>query len=779
MFAEVIIDLQNNQVNRSFDYQIPSFLLDVVEIGARVFVPFGKKKLLGFVVGIKESTDYDSSKIKDIIDVIDLIRPLNEEFVEIAKYMANRYYSFYSSCLITMLPAALKVKYSKNLIVKNYLALNPSLQKVFKDQKEIIVNDALNEYLGLIKEEISKGNIDVDVTFTKKNMDKSIKMVSIKDQSGVPTSKKGKELFNYLLEINDAIALDVIVNDLGFSKSIVSTLAKNGLVEIEEKEVYRSVGFSKLVKNKDVILSDEQNYAINEVKKSFDKNETFLLHGITGSGKTEVYLELLSHCLASGKEAILLVPEISLTPQMTSRIYARFNDNVAVLHSGLSIGEKYDEWKKVLKGDAKIVVGARSAIFAPFKNLGLVIIDEEHEQSYKQDNNPKYDAVEIAMIRSKNHKCPLLLGSATPRLTDYFKALNGDYQLLELRSRPNSINLPESKIVDMREELKSGNRMMFSTSLQEELKTCFNKHEQSILFLNRRGFSSFVMCRSCGETIKCQHCDISLTYHKTSNSLVCHQCGFKMMVPTTCPTCKSRYIKYVGTGTEKIEEEIEKIIPGARILRMDADTTTTKNAYSEIYEKFLKGEADVLIGTQMITKGLDFPNVTLVGVMNADLSLKYPSYDAYETTFDLIEQVSGRAGRSTKDSKVIIQTYNATNYAITFSALHDYKSFYDMEIKRRNLASYPPFSEIAEVMVSGFNCDNVYEEAKLIRNNLLKKSSSSKVFGPVQASIFKLNDQFRFVLTIKDVSMMVDECLNEISSRYQNNKSVYISISRK
>ncbi len=776
MYASIILDIINNQVNRTYDYHIPLKYENVLEIGHRVKVSFGSRSVMGFVVKISETTEYDVKKIKDVIEIIDLIKPLNEEFVNLTYQMAKDNYSFYISCLNTMLPTALKVKYKKKLILKNNTD-SIELNNYFKTKKEVIFNSDLDPYLIDIKEAIKKGDIELVDQIYDNAKAKTIKMVSLIDESINPGSKKGMELINYLLEIDEDISYLDLINELGYSRTVINNLESKKIVSIYEKEIYREVYNKIKYPNKKVNLNLEQKNAFLKIKNSFNETKTFLLHGVTGSGKTEVYLEIIEEILKNKKTAILLVPEIGLTPQVVQRFKGRFKDEVAILHSRLSIGEKYDEWRKILEDKCHIVVGARSAIFAPLKNLGVIIIDECHEDSYVQfDSNPKYSAIEVAKYRSVTHKCPLILGSATPKVNDYFNALEGDYELLRLNKRPLGVSLPDVDIVDMRVELQKGNKSVFSKKLQEKIITNFNNKAQTILFLNRRGFASFVMCRECGEEIKCPACDISLTYHKHDNKLKCHYCGYEEDNVVSCPKCNSSKIRFVGSGTEKIVEELQVLLPHARVLRMDNDTTRKKNSHEEIYQSFLNNEADILVGTQMIAKGLDFPNVTLVGVINADIALKYPSYDSAEKCYSILEQVSGRAGRAKEKGEVIIQSYSVSHESITKAQEHDYDGFYDYEIKRRKMALNPPFTRLIEIEISSLDASIAYNYAKNIVLDL--NETTSIVYGPTESVIFKKKNFYSFTIHIKILDSLCEEKITYINEVSQKMKDIYIDIRR-
>ncbi len=774
MIAEVIIDLKNKQVNRSFDYIIPSYLNEIIKIGTRVKVSFGNQTRTGFVINIKDHTD-SKRELKEIIDTIDVKRVLNEEFVNIAKYIAENNFAFYATALETMIPTALKIKYQKVVRVIDKSKLNDELKEIFKSRSELIIDNLSLDKRELVYKNIDNENLLLDTKISKNRNEKYEEIIHFIDNGITPKTPKQRGLYSYLEELNEDIELNSLIEDSGYSKLIIKSLEELGCISIYKREIEDSVSDTK-IDYKKVNLNSKQRDVLDKIK--LNNYDTYLLHGVTGSGKTEVYMRIIEKCLNLDKGAIMLVPEISLTPQITSLFKARFGNLIAILHSRLSIKDKYDEWKRIINNEVKIVVGARSAIFAPINNLGIIIIDECHESSYKQMNNPKYDAKEIASLRCKHFNAPLLLGSATPDVCDYYYALNGEYKLLVLPDRANGKKLPDAKIVDMREELKSGNNKVFSRELHNEIINTYNKNEQSILFLNRRGYSSFVMCRSCGEAIKCPHCDASLTYHKRTNTLTCHYCGYKINNPSICPNCGSDRIRFVGNGTEKILEEANRILPEARALRVDLDTVSKMSDYEMAYQTFKNHDADILIGTQMITKGLDFEDVTLVGVLNADIALQYPSFDATMTAFNLIEQVSGRCGRAKKDGNIIIQTYSPDNFVIKAASKHDYESFYNFEIERRRLQMLPPFSSMVELMIESKDASIAFEEAKKIVKRFKGLANLSKILGPAEAPLFKKNDIFRFVITIMAVEDVILDEIKKLYPMYQNDKMISLNITR-
>lgn len=774
MIAEVIIDIKNKQVNRSFDYIVPTFLEDIIDVGYRVNVPFGRTKRVGFVIALKEETDFKSS-LKEIIELIDVYPVLNKEFIEIAKYIAENNFSFYATALQTMIPTSLKVKYKRVAKIINKEKLTQEAKGIFK-RTECLIDGFDNDKLRIVYQEVKNGNVILDTIPKKKKDTNEITYVCLNDTDIKPNSKQGIGLVEYLEELNDEIELSVLIEDSGYSKNVIDTLAKKGIVSLYKKEIIPYKESNYEYENKNVELNKYQQNAYTSLKLNVYK--TYLLHGITGSGKTEIYMKWIEDALKEGKSAIMLVPEISLTPQITGLFKARFGSEIAILHSRLTLNEKYNEWKRIYNKEVRIVVGARSAIFAPLDNLGIIIIDECHEQSYIQQNNPKYNAIEISRLRGENHNCPVVLGSATPNVGDYYYATNGEYELLSLPVRANGKLLPKATVVDLRNELSSGNKSVLSKELQNKLKKCYQNKEQSILFLNRRGYSSFVMCRSCGESVKCPNCDISLTYHANTQSLKCHYCGHQQPNSSKCFNCGSDKIRFVGSGTEKIIEAAQNLLPEAKILRVDLDTASKIDDYEEAFYRFKNHEADILVGTQMITKGLDFKDVTLVGVVNADLALSYPLYDATQVAFNLIEQVSGRAGRADKDGEVIIQTYNPNHYVIECASNHDYEAFYKQEIQNRMITQMPPFSTVIEIKVQSHDANKAYEEAKIIVANLKKEAKASIILGPTEDMIFKKNNIYRFVIQIQAIEDSVLDKIKYIYPLYQNNKDITLSITR-
>ncbi|WP_243298213.1 primosomal protein N' [Bacillus litorisediminis] len=761
--AKVIVDVPAAQTDHTFSYRIPEDWTELIVPGIRVVVPFGPRKIQGIVVEtVTDENESLSAKLKDIEEPLDLTPVFTPELLQLAAWLSEETLCFQVAALQAMLPAAMKAKYQKK-IVYNRDVVPHELQELFKNRKEASWERALElNMVPLLQKKAKTNELDIVYEVKEKNKKKKVKMIRCKASQDQleeligalpPQASKQKELLQFFIKKTESIPFQDLNKTYGFSSSTVRSLIEKEILEEQSVEVYRDPYEHKTFKRTEPLpLTNEQQAAIAPILSAVEENrfESFLLYGVTGSGKTEVYLQTIQEVLKLGKEAIVLVPEISLTPQIVARFKGRFGEQVAVLHSGLSIGEKYDEWRKIHRKEVKVAVGARSAIFAPFDNLGVIIIDEEHESSYKQEENPRYHARDVAKKRGEYHHCPIILGSATPSLESFARAQKGVYTLLQLTKRMNNRDLPSVEIVDMRNELRDGNRSMFSKKLVELLQDRLEKREQTVLFLNKRGYSSFVMCRDCGYVIQCPHCDLSMTYHRASSEMKCHYCGYHSHVPAVCPECSSKHIRYFGSGTQKIEEELGRLFPEAKVIRMDVDTTGRKGAHEKLLSAFERGEADILLGTQMIAKGLDFPNITLVGVLSADTMLHLPDFRASEKTFQLLTQVSGRAGRHDKPGEVIIQTYTPEHYSILLSGKQDYPEFYQREMVARKQFQYPPFYYLALIHISH---EDVLKTAKIAENiaHYLQKhlSSSSIILGPVASPIARINNRYRYQCLIK------------------------------
>lgn len=719
MYVSVLTQIGVKAVDQTFFYHVPKLLENNIKIGVRVRIPFGNMILDGFVLGISDNSSYDNSKIKDIINVIDEEPVLNKEMLLLGKYMSDNLLASLSSCYQVMLPKALKAEVKSNIKIK------------------------YDRYLHRIK--------------------------SIEEIDRYIDNCKYESQINLLCKLKEG---DILITKMSSS---INTIIKYGFASIiyEECKRYKYDGISNY---KRVNLTDKQRLVSDTIISSFGKSDTFLLYGVTGSGKTEVYMDVIEKAINNGKSAIMLVPEIGLTPQIVGKFISRFGNVISVLHSKLSDSERYDEYRKITNGESKIVIGTRSAIFVPFNNIGVIIIDEEHTSSYKQDNNPRYSAINVAEWRSKYHNCPLVLGSATPSLESFAKAGNHVYKLLSLTERAGCSVLPSVNIVDMKEEVKKGN-FILSDMLKNKISEVLSKGEQAIILLNRRGYSSTISCKECGYVYKCPNCDITYTYHKSSNNLKCHYCGYSMVLPNKCSICGSDNLKDYGLGTEKLEETLNSLYK-AKIVRMDVDTTSKKGQHQKIIDDFEEHKYDILIGTQMIAKGLDFPLVTLVGVVSIDSSLTSPDYRASENTFQLLSQVSGRAGRSENKGEVIVQTFNPDHYAITLAKNHDYIDFYKEEMKVRKMLKYSPYYYMVLVSITSKDYELGFKEANkigsYIRNNI---SSDSIVLGPTMANMFKVNNIYHYQIIIKyrkDDSLM--KVLKFIIDMQVKNNKIDVSI---
>ena len=725
MIAEVIIDSKAKKLNKKFDYKIPESMEDILEVGSRVLVPFANFKTLeqGYIIKIKEKTEFE------VKEIASLEEKLSKDKIDLARWMARKYFCNVSDCIKLMLTPGTR---------------NKEVNKRIADKK---INSV---YLN-----VEESKIDIN---------------SLRGE-------KQKKTLNFIIK-NQGLTIPEIIQFANVSRETINSLMKKGYIKIEEEKVDRNpLALKKANKNNKLNLNIEQKEAFEKIGKAIDEKrfEEFLIYGITGSGKTEIYMQLIERVIKEGKGAILLVPEISLTPQMIDRFVGRFGkETLAVLHSKLGIGERHDEWIRIKENRAKIIIGARSAIFAPLENIGLIIIDEEHDSSYKSESNPRYNAKEIAEVISKNNNFPLVLGSATPDINTFYKAQNNNITLLKLTKRANSASLPEVEIVDLKMELATGNKSMISNNLFKEMKENLKNKRQTILFLNRRGYSTFIMCRDCGYTVKCPNCNISLTYHRFENKLKCHYCGHEEKPVNICPNCQSDKIRYFGTGTQKLEGEVKKIFPEASTIRMDVDTVTKKNSHEEILNKFKDENIDILIGTQMVVKGHHFPNVTLVGVIAADGSLNIDDYRASERTFQILTQVAGRAGREKIPGKVIIQTYNPDNFSIEYSKEQNYDLFYNTEIELRKQLKYPPFCDIIVVGFSGTDEREIIQLSslvqKMLKNNVTKYGI--EVYNAMPAPIDKIQNKYRWRIVAKgnineDVTIIINKILKQI---YDSNK---------
>lgn len=795
MVVGVIVSKNARQVDKIFDYGVSDEISDNIQIGSRVIVPFGARSMLceGYVLEIKDKTG--AKRLKSIERLSDGERAFDEKGAELIEWLREKTLCSYIDAVRMLVPTGTDTKFEQWVCLENMDAEKRDRLLGKSEIKRKIVCALLDENgkmeIGRLGD-VCNANVRTQINALENAgvvricqhdsislKSKTVRFAALatddaEAQRLVCEMQKKAPRQAKILEIlcaNERVATADLVYMASASYNALSALEKKGAVEIFDAEVMRDPNIGRSVEIEEFKeLTDEQKSVRDKVVSSMDngEREVFLLHGVTGSGKTEVYMHLIRHAIEKGKTAIVLVPEISLTPLMTRRFTARFGKRVAILHSALSLGERYDEWKRISRGEVDVVVGARSAIFAPLKNIGIIILDEEHEQTYKSEMSPKYHARDVAFARAEQYGAAVVLASATPAVESYYKAKTGEYTLLEMKARFNEQKLPTVYVVDMREELEKGNRSMFSEMLTHELLYNIDHKEQSILFLNRRGFSTFVSCRSCGYVAKCPHCNISLTYHKHTNMLTCHYCGYAHKSYSVCPECGSKYIKYFGAGTQKLEDELKKKFEGVSTVRMDFDTTSTKSAHEKLLDKFEKEKSDVLIGTQMVTKGLDFPSVTLVGVVAADASLYMDDYRSGERTFNLITQVCGRAGRGELEGRAIVQTYTPEHSAIVHAQRHDYKGFFNDEIAFREAMWYPPFCDIVTLLASGTNETLV---ARCIRDAAKKldaylketKSQRSVMLGPSPSSVSKIKDKFRYRIVVKcENADSLNEILKEV-----------------
>ncbi|SLJ92369.1 MULTISPECIES: primosomal protein N' [unclassified Paenibacillus] len=807
--AKVIVDVPVKETDRPFDYLVPESMREWIEIGSRVGVPFGHRTVQGFVIDLVPRTGTEKFKLKPIQELLDIVPPLSEDLVELAEWMSERYASNRILSLQVMVPTALKGKAERYISLGDALdgqmAGSASGEEVLfvwgeestseKVQQDIIrfvksrgqvplqqLSRKYPNHAVLIKKLLLSGVLlesqaikDKLNKKTMKSIDLAVDVAAAEEalNSFPAKAQRQKEVLAFLLEMKELLpmAMKELLSTLQVSAATVKGLEEKGLVVTEDVEVFRDPYQGRKFRATEPLnLTEEQQHVYNNINGRLQERRhgVFLLHGVTGSGKTEVYLQTIQRCIEQDRQAIVLVPEIALTPQMVERFKGRFGDQVAVMHSRLSGGERYDEWRKIREGQVKVAIGARSAVFAPFSRLGLIIMDEEHETSYKQEETPKYHARDVAVKRAQQHQAVVVLGSATPSLESYYAARsqsNDDFAplLLEMPTRALGNKLPEVRIVDMREELKDGNRSMFSRALHKGLEERMERGEQTVLLLNRRGYSTFVMCRSCGYVAGCPECDISLTYHQRSNNLRCHYCGYAEAAPEVCPDCGSEHIRYFGTGTQRVEEELAKLFPGIRVIRMDVDTTSEKGSHEKLLKQFREKKADVLLGTQMVAKGLDFPDVTLVGVITADSALNLPDFRAAEKTFQLLTQVAGRAGRHQLPGEVFVQSYTPEHYSIGHASQHDYVSFVREELLHRRNLQYPPYCRLILVTFSHEQLPVLIRLAENYTRILKEKANAAgwlgsldrfsndafDVLGPVASPIPRIKNRYRFQCMIK------------------------------
>jgi len=794
--ANVVLTKSTRQYDRIYSYLVPNEFSECIQVGVRVLVPFGQANRTFEAVVVQISQEEKVVGLKEIKNIVDKEPIFDSKLLNLSKWMKERYICTYADVFKVMTPSGISVKAS--IIIEL-----DDLNQILNEKEERIITciksnggklslEGLKKELDLksptrlLRNMEQKGLIKHSEGFETRVKDKKVRVATL----AMEAESVSEDIENgnikriqqirvlELLIDSEYISVQDLMSFCSVSVSVINTLVKRGYIELYDMEIQRTVSTPDIIPSKPLAPTAEQQLIITEVSQKIRENsyENILLHGVTGSGKTEVYLQLISYCLDLNRQAIVLVPEIALTPQMVERFRSRFGENVAVWHSRLSLGEKYDQWKLMLKGEINVVVGARSAVFAPFKNLGIIVVDEEHEGSYKSELTPKYHARDVALKRCMLSNAVLLCGSATPSIESYYNALKGKAKLYKMKNRTNNMILPKVNVVDMRKELEDGNRSMFSRLLDSELVKNIDAKEQTILFLNRRGHSSFVLCRGCGIRLMCPNCNISLTYHQKDERLICHYCGFTIKTPKKCPKCGSPHIRNFGVGTQKVEEEVKKIYTKASVIRMDLDTTTGKNSHAKILGKFRDESIDILVGTQMIAKGHDFPKVTLVGVLAADSLLGAADFRSSEKTFQLITQVSGRAGRAELEGRVVVQAYNVDDFSIKCASNHDYEGFYEKEISLREKLVYPPFTNIAVVLLSGPIDKMVYNVScnilKTLQAEFDKKDNDANVLGPSRAPVSKINGKYRWRIIIKcDKMERIISILTTLHDGYYDKKN--------
>lgn len=776
MYAQVIIDANHAEVDRVFDYRVPAQWEEEVCVGLRVMVPFGQRntKREGYVIALTETTEVPEGKIKGIVEILDEGRPiLTPSILELAKWMKKEYFCTLNQCLQAVMPAGIRTKsvwyaeltgqtselsekeqqMADVLIEQGGAVPLRELEQIFGNRTEYILRCLQEKKVVRLHQKTTRSTYKKEKRYVSLTENEKL-LAGAKEKAAKDKRLAGQLRVLSAISQGESLSVEELKEKATVTDSPIHTLLQKGILVEQRRQEKRDVfQLEDYTPTQPFYPTPAQAQALALLREEEQKAQKrpVLLHGVTGSGKTEIYMQLIEHVIMEGKQAIVLVPEISLTPQIMERFISRFGKRVSVTHSRLSLGERLDQWRKARDGEISIIIGPRSALFMPFSNLGVIVMDECHESSYISDVTPKYHTREVARKLSELTGALLVMGSATPDIDSYHRAVTGEFLLLQLKERTKGSRLPEVFVTDMRKELENGNRSAFGLPLQQAIRENLEKGQQTMLFLNRRGYSTFVSCRKCGEALTCPSCNVSYTYHASDKALVCHYCGKEVPVPKTCPSCGSHYIRYFGTGTQKIEEETRRLFPEASILRMDADTTTGKNGHARILELFGKGKADILIGTQMIAKGHDFPNVTLVGILAADLSLNLGTYQAAETCFQLITQAAGRAGRGELAGRVFIQTYQPENHAIRMAAAQDYEGFYQEEILLRQAMEYPPFSHIFSVLITGEMEQEVILAAQRLGAymNHYAERAGCTVVGPAPAPLPKFRGEFRWQIFAK------------------------------
>jgi len=764
-YAHVALTNASREVDQTYTYKVPEDKVRIAQLGMKVMVPFGagNRKMEGIIFGFADECEY--KRIKNISHFLDEDIHIDENQLELVKWIRERYLCTYSDALQTIMPAGTSLKrivtYEITPFGRGFIEKDDAL-RIF-DSGEALSREDLDELTDYkLRSYVKRGVLQRNERFETSVSDQVKRSIQLKVSrenalAAIPPNNSAQiRVINFLSRRNGPVLQAEVTKTCRVSPSVIRKLESIGFVETDDVTIFRAPKHYMRDEKSMVVLNDEQQKAYEEIVESVEdlRPDTFLLHGVTGSGKTEVYMKLAEDVLEMNKQCLVLVPEISLTPQIVSKFVNRFGEQVAVFHSKLSLGERFDQWKAVQRGELNIVIGARSALFAPCKNLGLIILDEEHDNAYKSDQNPKYRSIEVARKLSGLHQAPVVLGSATPSLETTHHVHAGDYKRIQLKNRFNDQVMPKVEIVDMRQELAMGNKTIFSERLFQAIEERLDKKEQVILFLNRKGHSTFVSCRSCGFSLKCPNCEISLTFHKNQGRASCHYCGYSIHVPAKCPSCNSGYFKFFGTGTEKVEELTKLAFPNARVDRLDKQSVSRKGSMEEILDRFDKKETDILIGTQMVTKGLDFEGVTLVGVLSADVLLNLPDFQSGERAFQILTQVAGRAGRGEHPGEVVIQTYTPEHYAVQAACEHDHEGFIKSESSLRASYNYPPYQRLSNILISGTNEYNVTKtaqrlfeplQAEFIKNKLKK----AQLLGPNPAIYSKIKGKYRWQILVK------------------------------
>ncbi len=804
-FAELALPLPLRQ---TFTYRLPKSFQENTKIGSRLLVPFGKRTITGYVVALhqelEDGLEIEESQLKEAVQLLDEEPLLTDEILRLTQWTADYYSASWGEVLKASLPTGVNVE------TENFVKITPNgqdealkIETVKTNKSKILKYLAENEEVSMrqltkqfgssaskIVTELVKQNLAISFqqTLSSKAKPKRRKAVKLLPNA-MPfvLNEKQEEVIRILTENSGEIGLAELLEQADVSSSVINTLEKKGLVQNFVREVFRNpLADAAIPTELNLTLTNEQTNAFESISKALDTNkyQAILLHGVTGSGKTEIYIRAMQKALELGKTGLMLVPEIALTPVFSRRLAQVFGDEVAIIHSSLSTGERFDEWRRIRNGLARIVIGTRSAIFAPLQNIGIIIVDEEHDGSYRQQESPFYNARDVAVVRANFADAVVILGSATPSLETFHNAQNGKYTYLSLPNRIGNRPLAKAELVDMRNEFKQNNKdEVFSHELLTAIEETHAKGEQSIILLNRRGFSQFVLCRSCGDTIRCQNCDITLTFHRRDNVLMCHYCGFRAKVPQKCPFCDSKFIYFIGEGTEQIEDVLHKKFPSLRIARIDRDSTRRKKSFEEILLDFSEHKIDMLVGTQMLAKGHDFPNVTLVGVVSVDSGLALPDFRSAERTFQLLTQVAGRAGRGHLQGRVIIQTFHPDHYALQHACTQNYENFYAEEIKYRQRLGFPPFVALASILVHHSNYNYAFDNAQIIKDCLQKANADrhARILGPAPAAIPRLKNEHRFQILIKAVNRkklreLLDFALHDAQESFCDMKTVNVEI---